>query len=69
LNLGVVLVPDGDLLERAALLSINHRHPVYDCLDLAPAQRDDAQVVRADKRRLSVFGQGSAFKVIHLHDL
>ncbi len=63
------LVTDGDLFERAALLSIHHRHPVYDCLYLALAEREHAQLVTIDKRLLSIFGQQGAFNVIHLHDL
>jgi len=40
----------GPLLPRALRLAAGLRHPVYDCVYLALAEREDCQVVTADRR-------------------
>jgi predicted nucleic acid-binding protein len=46
----VLLVPVQDLVEDATRLAIELEHPVYDCLYLALAMRQDARLVTADRR-------------------
>ncbi len=49
----------GPLLPRALRLAIQLRHPVYDCVYIALAEREDCKVVTAD-RRLHDRVEGSA---------
>ena len=42
------LIPDAELLDHAVLLSAAVRHPLYDCLYLALAQRLDARLATLD---------------------
>lgn len=44
----LLLLPDGDLLARAAALSIDMEHPLQDCLYLAAAEHVDARLITAD---------------------
>jgi predicted nucleic acid-binding protein len=44
------LVPASTLVDRALGLAIELKHPVYDCLYLAAAEAEAADVVTADKR-------------------
>jgi len=46
------LVPDRDLLDQAFQLATEMNHPIYDCMYLACAVREDAPMVTADKRLL-----------------
>jgi len=43
-------VPASTLVDRALSLAIELKHPVYDCLYLATAEAEAADVVTADKR-------------------
>jgi predicted nucleic acid-binding protein len=47
------LVPSTALNERALMIAVELKHPVYDCLYLALAEQRDCQVVTADKRFLA----------------
>ena len=47
---GLVLQPTGPLLARAMALAHRLRHPVYDCVYLALAERERARFVTADAR-------------------
>jgi predicted nucleic acid-binding protein len=50
-----------DLIERAVVIAIDLRHPVYDCLYLACAERVGSQVITADRRLLAaIAGTGFA---------
>jgi predicted nucleic acid-binding protein len=49
-NAPVVCLPIEDDLEAALALAAELRHPVYDCLYLAAAIRENAQVITADRR-------------------
>ena len=42
------LVPSASLVRSALFLSHRLRHPIYDCLYLALAQREDTRMVTAD---------------------
>lgn len=44
------LVSAADLLDRAAALSVELSHPVYDCLYIALAEHVQAPLITADKR-------------------
>lgn len=46
------LVPLGELAARAAELSIELQHPIYDCFYLALAERERAPIVSADEKLL-----------------
>ncbi len=46
------LVPSEALHTRALELAIELRHPIYDCFYLAPAERENAPLVTADRRLL-----------------
>lgn len=49
----VTIVDADDVLERRALdLALKLRHPVYDCVYLALAERMDRQLITADQRFL-----------------
>lgn len=52
-----------DLIERAMVIAIDLRHPVYDCLYLACAERTGARLVTADRRLIAAV-QRSAFAVL-----
>lgn len=47
------LYPSADLVASALSLSFRLRHPVYDCLYLALAEREDCRVVTADAEFLA----------------
>ena len=42
------LLPDANLIERAARVAVDIGHPVYDCLYLACAEATDSTVITAD---------------------
>ena len=44
----VNLIPDTDLIERAARVAVDIGHPVYDCLYIACAEATDSTVITAD---------------------
>jgi predicted nucleic acid-binding protein len=46
----ILLQPSGPLLPRALSLARRFRHPVYDCVYLALAERERASLVTADAR-------------------
>ena len=48
------LVPDGDVIERAARLAIHHDHPIYDCVYLALALETGAPLLSDDARLLAL---------------
>ena len=46
----VDLLPDADLIERAACIAVEIGHPVYDCLYLACAEATVSAAITADRR-------------------
>lgn len=48
------LYPSQPLAEAALLLSYRLRHPIYDCLYLALAEREDTRLVTADQEFAAV---------------
>jgi predicted nucleic acid-binding protein len=48
------LVPMAGLATRAAEIAITMKHPIYDCLYLALAERERAPLVTADKKLLAL---------------
>ena len=46
----ISLLPDRELIERAARMAFAIDHPVYDCLYLACAEATDSGVITADRR-------------------
>lgn len=46
----ISLLPDRELIERAARMAITIDHPVYDCLYLACAEATGSDVITADRR-------------------
>jgi predicted nucleic acid-binding protein len=58
------------LIERAAVMALDLRHPVYDCLYLACAERCGARLVTADRRLITtVLETPLAALVMRLDDL
>jgi predicted nucleic acid-binding protein len=58
------------LIESAITLAITLRHPIYDCIYLACAERAGAPLVTADRRLLAaVRGSRLAASVVRLDDL
>ena len=55
------LIPATDLAPRALAIASALRHPVYDCLYLALAERSGTRVVTDDRRLLAVC-QGTAWQ-------
>jgi predicted nucleic acid-binding protein len=47
------LVPSAALKERALMIGVELKHPVYDCFYLSLAEQRNCQVVTADKRFLA----------------
>ena len=48
---GIVdLLPDADVIQRAACIAVEIGHPVYDCLYLACAEATESAVITADRR-------------------
>jgi predicted nucleic acid-binding protein len=47
------IVPTDQLAARALELAVDLRHPIYDCLYLALAEREQVPIVSADARLLS----------------
>lgn len=54
-DLGLVLTPIETLAQAALVLSITHRHPLYDCLYVALAARERCQLMTADERLFRAF--------------
>lgn len=52
-------VPTADLLSRAAVLAVQHDHPIYDCLYVALAERHRIPLATADIRMLAVASQAA----------
>lgn len=46
----VDLLPDADVIERAACIAVEIGHPVYDCLYLACAEATESAAITADRR-------------------
>ncbi len=46
----VDLLPDADLIERAACIAVGIGHPVYDCLYLACAEATESAAITADRK-------------------
>ena len=44
------LLPDADVIERAACIAVEIGHPVYDCLYLACAEATESAAITADRR-------------------
>lgn len=67
----VTIIDADDTLERRALeLALEMRHPVYDCVYLALAERTDRQLVTADRRLLtSLIRTPHAHRAIDLADI
>jgi predicted nucleic acid-binding protein len=58
------------LVERAVVMAMDLRHPVYDCLYLACAERAGARLITADRRLIAaVRGSHLAALVTDLDDL
>ena len=55
--LDLVVTPSARLLEEAARLAARARHPVYDCLYVCLARREDAVLATADRRLARLAGQ------------
>jgi predicted nucleic acid-binding protein len=51
------LIPIGELVERAAELTVALDHPVYDCFYLALAERERLPLISADGRLLALLSQ------------
>lgn len=67
---GLDLRPTGPLLGRALALAQRLRHPVYDCVYLALAERERARFVTADARFVvRVTGRRLAARVVDLATL
>lgn len=67
---GLDLRPTGPLLDRALALAQRLRHPVYDCVYLALAERERARFVTADARFVvRVKGRRLAARVVDLATL
>ena len=49
------LVPQADLIDRAAELAVSHDHPVYDCLYVACAEARGADLLTADAKLAATF--------------
>ncbi len=67
----VVIVDHDELLERHALeLALALRHPIYDCIYLALAERLDRRLVTADRRFLGALADTEhAGRAVDLADL
>ena len=48
----VTIVDDADVMPRALDMALALEHPIYDCIYLAVAERDDDRLVSADTRFL-----------------
>jgi len=57
----VACLPIEDDLEAALTLAAELRHPVYECLYLAAAIRENAQVITADRRFFDAVAAGGAY--------
>ncbi|RMH32110.1 MAG: PIN domain-containing protein [Nitrospirae bacterium] len=49
-----LLIPSLELAESALKLALHHNHPVYDCLYVALAQRDDLPLVTDDAKLIAL---------------
>ncbi len=58
----MTLVPQEEVLGNAVRLALELEHPVYDCLYLALAVRQDTFVVTADRRFLNVVRQSDVYR-------
>jgi predicted nucleic acid-binding protein len=59
------LLPDADLADEALRISLELRHPVYDCLYLACASRTDAEFVTADKKLINKLRATGGWTHVH----
>lgn len=59
------LIPDAELIEAAQRLSVDLDHPVYDCLYLALARRENLPLVTVDNR-LATRAAEAKVRVNHL---
>ena len=50
----LVLVSDEELVGSALVIAIEQNHPIYDCLYLALARREDAPLFTADRKLASL---------------
>jgi predicted nucleic acid-binding protein len=65
-----VLHSSDSLIERAIVIAIDLRHPIYDCLYLACAERAGARLATADRRLIAaVRGGPFASLVMDVDDL
>lgn len=62
----VVLHRSGTLIERAIDIALRLRHPIYDCLYLACAERGGARLVTADQKLLAAL-DGTALALLTVH--
>jgi len=58
----VAVIPIDNELARALELSVELRHPIYDCLYLAVALREDTHVVTADSRFIKAVSHDPVLK-------
>ncbi len=58
----VTLLPSEDYVQNALNLAVQLRHPIYDCIYLAAAIRQDTHVVTADTRFLSAVARNRALR-------
>jgi predicted nucleic acid-binding protein len=54
----VRLVPVAELIDDAAGMAQNLRHPVYDCIYLAQARLEHVPLVTADERQFAACSRG-----------
>ena len=66
LNVSVALVPLDDLAARAAEWASRIDHPVYDCFYLALAEREQAELVTADRRLAAAVAGSGGTKWVRL---
>lgn len=53
-----LLAPVAELLPRAIELAFDLRHPIYDCIYLALAERENAVLITADRRLIATASGG-----------
>jgi predicted nucleic acid-binding protein len=61
----IELVSTRSLLERAVQIAIELKHPAYDCLYLAVAERSGCRFVTADERFLRLIRRGNRDQLQH----
>lgn len=57
-------VPDGELLSPALGLASRHNHPVYDCLYVSLAIRENAPLITADRRLAERFSTLADIRIL-----